>query len=165
MLLFNRSIKYLFVALTGLIVLAGCTFSPVYDADGSNNYAIGFGKPASVVEQTIVQELAFKLGRATTPAYMVNLSTSTATRSIYGVGSQFVRTEYEATVSTSFKLIDTLTDEQVASGQRFASAIYQSSTQNVANNAALSDAYQRAAKDVAGQIELLIVAALKENKP
>lgn len=147
-------------------MLAGCTLTPVYQDSKSGNYQISYAKPASVVEQTIIQELAFKLGRSTSPVYQITLSTSTSTRAIHGVSSpQFVRSETEATVRSKFVLKNISTDEQIAAGERFASAVYQSSSQNIANNSALADAYQRAAKDVARQIELLIIAALNEDQP
>ena len=165
MSLFSQTKRNTVFALAGIFMLAGCTLTPVYQDSKSGNYQISYAKPASVVEQTIIQELAFKLGRSTSPVYQITLSTSTSTRAIHGVSSQFVRSETEATVRSKFVLKNISTDEQIAAEERFASAVYQSSSQNIANNSALADAYQRAAKDVARQIELMIIAALNEDQP
>lgn len=165
MSLFSRPKRKTIVALASMFMLAGCTLTPVYQDNTNSKYQISYTKPASVVEQTIIQDLAFKLGRSSNPAYQLSLSTSTSTRAIHGVSSQFVRSETEATVRSKYVLKNIDTDEQIAAGERFASAVYQNSSQNIANNTAVADAYQRAAKDVARQIELLIIAALNEDKP
>jgi len=165
MLLYNRSIKLLILALVGVFMLAGCTLRPVYDGASTTQFAIQYEKPDTKIEQVIFQELAFKLGRSSAPKYRLSLATSTSDRNMHTVGSQFPRSEQQATVKTSYVLTVIATDEKLLSGSRFSSAIYQKGNQIVANKAAQGDAYQRAAKDLARQIELLIIVAINEDQP
>jgi len=165
MSLFSRSTKFFILALASILLLAGCTLSPVYTEGAAQNYAIEYSKPSSLTDQTIIQELAFKLGRSKgAPKYALVVSSSTAVRTIFSVGSTFPRQEYETTVRSTFVLTSVSTGEQMLKASRFATAIYQGSSQNIANNQAKADAYQRAAKDVARQGELLIISAINEDQ-
>lgn len=165
MSLFSRSTKVGSVLLAGLFLLTGCTLRPVYQDEQRGEQKVSYSAPATVTEQTIIQELAFKLGRSASPSYKLTLSATTKTRSIFGVGSEFVQSEHEATVRASFVLMSINGGEQILKGERFASAIYQANGQIGADKAAQTDAYQRAAKDVARQIELLIAKAIDEDQP
>ncbi|MCZ4272265.1 LPS assembly lipoprotein LptE [Maritalea porphyrae] len=165
MSLFDRRASALILVLASTMLLAACTLRPVYEEYEGGEYALSYQNPTSPIEQTIIQDLAFKLGRSFTPDYALKLSTTTSTRSVFGVESEFTRAENEATVRTSFVLTNINTDKIIAKGERFSSAIYQSSAQEFANKTAQTDAYHRAAKDLARQLELLIVLAINEQKP
>jgi len=146
------------------LVLAGCTLRPVYDADPKQSFALSYSSPSSTTEQALIQQLAFKLGRSDNPVYKLSFSTSTSSRSLFAVGSQFLRSESEAKVTSTFTLIDLVSEEEVARATRFGTAIYQSNPQNVASKSAVKDANKRAALDVARQFELLIASAISEHQ-
>ena len=138
---------------------------PLYEGREARQHSISYSSPSSEIEQTFVEELKFLLGVDNTARYALNISSSTSSQNIFKVGSsQFARSETEVTVSASFSLLDTTSNEEIAKGSRFSRALYQSSTQNIANTQAANDAQKRAAKDLARQLSLLIATAIQENE-
>lgn len=148
-----------------IFMLAACTFRPVYTENSGANFALSYTSPKTNIELALIEELKFRLGQSDTPLYSLETSLGTSSRAIHGISSQFVRSEYEATVRVSFVLTNIETGETLKKGERSATAIYQQNSQNVANKAALDDANKRAAKDVARQIALLVANALNERQP
>jgi LPS-assembly lipoprotein len=165
MLLSKNILAKFFIIAASIFMLAACTFRPVYTEATGNNFAISYSSPKSAVELSFVEELKFRLGKSDTPQFALETNLSTSTRAIHGISSQFVRSENEATVRVSYVLTDISTGEVLKKGERSATAIYQSTSQNVANNEALDNAYKRAAKDVARQISLLVANTLNERQP
>ena len=161
---FKSASKTIITVAASIILLAGCTFRPVYEQSDARKTSISYGAPASQIEQALIEEIKFRLGEDKAGRYKISFATSASTRTINSVSSQFVRTEYEATVRSTYTLIDTQSGDQIGKAERFASAIYQGSSQNVANAQAQKDAYERAARDVARQISLLVSTAIQGNE-
>ncbi|MGJ8528632.1 hypothetical protein [Maritalea sp.] len=164
MLLFKLVSRLVPIVLVSSLALAGCTLRPVYDGQDAGSFAVSYADPSSKIEQSIIEELRFRIGKSSSPLYEVDINASTSTRGLFSLGSSFARNETEARVTGTFILTKVETGEQVATASRFGTAVFQENTQKIAVNTARDDAYDRAAKDVARQLQLLIAQAITKDK-
>jgi LPS-assembly lipoprotein len=150
------------LALLAPLALAGCSgLRPVYgDAGiGASELAFAYAKPQSRLEQIIVQDLALRLGLSEKPdAPEVRVVVTSASRALTRTGTLKPVEHHEATVSAKYTVV--VDDEIVLSGSRRATASYTTSDQVLADEAALKDALERAAHEVAETIRLSILAEL-----
>ena len=151
------------LALAASLALAGCSgFRPVYGESGviQERLELNYAKPSSRLEQIIIQDLALRLGSGRNPdAPIVRIVASSAARTLTRTAVVKPSTQHELTVTASYAVTSS-GGETLISGTRRASATYSSSGQVLADEAAVSDATERAGHEVAETIRLTILAEL-----
>jgi hypothetical protein len=151
-----------FVAIALALLLAGCSgFRPVYDSGsfGRGDMAFRYSEPNSRLEQIVVQDLALRLGRNdadSSPLIRIIVQSSNAALTRTNVAKP--ATSRQATVTVNYTLV--VDGRSVASGSRRASAQYTTSGQVMANDAALRDASERAAREAGELVRLAILGHL-----
>lgn len=166
MWLSSRLIRNALVALVFLApaaALSGCTgFTPVYGENGlgAERVELSYAAPNSRLEQVIYQALALRLGKSSDPdAPRVSISASNAARALTSDIVTVPNRQLEMVVTAAVTLTDK-TGKVLFSGIRKASASYTSGAQLLANQAAETDATERAGKTVAETIRLTLLGAL-----
>jgi hypothetical protein len=147
--------------------VCGCTFAPVYGDQGvaTQKLVLNYGTPNTRIEQVIYQELSLRLGGATAPdAPVVNI---VATRSAFATAFSQTRDPAKPNRVTVNAIVTVTKNGAVLkSFARKASAEYTTNGQVLADNAAVDDAGERAAKAVAETIRLSLIALLMgQNQP
>lgn len=150
------------LALLAPFALAGCSsLRPVYGdaAAVRSEMQFAYGKPASRLDQIIIQDLALRLGNSRDPdAPRITISASSASRALTRTNVVKPVTQYEVAVTATYTV--TADGKVVAKGSRRASASYTTSGQVLADEAALKDATERAGHEVAESIRLAILGQL-----
>jgi hypothetical protein len=145
-----------------LPLLAGCSFTPLHgNNSGNQNKGFAYAEPNSRIEQIIYQELAFRLGKDSSPdASLVTISASQANRRVGRTSPGSIMTAYEAVVTANLS-VTTRGDTPATplSMSRFAAASYETSGQIAADNEAANDAGEKAARAVADSLRLILAAA------
>lgn len=145
--------------------LGACSFSPVYSGALASQplLNLAYAKPNSRLEQVVYQELSLRLGSsdaATAPLATVSVSSSGGDTML----SQTVNPAKALEVTVNATLTITPRDGSTSPPQTFtrvATASYSRSGQVLADNAAASEAAERAAKSAAESLRLAVLAALK----
>lgn len=153
-----RVLRLLTLALMPL-VLAACTFAPVYGdrSTANTSFNLSFKSPASRLEQIVINELVARFGRSTDPAALV-----VAVR----ISSSSVRPGPDTvSVEGLLTVTDPAMDEPVFVGTRTASASYTKSGQSLANQQASNEAAERAALQLAETIRLTLLGVLLNRQP
>lgn len=144
--------------------LGACSFSPVYNSGTLASQPLlnlDYAKPTTRLEQVIYQELSLRFGSsdaATAPLASVSVSS-------YATDVMLSKTDnpnkaIELTLNATLTI--TPRDGSTTPAQRFtrtATANYTRSGQVLADNAAASDAAERAAKSAAESLRLAVLAA------
>lgn len=147
-------------AATGL-ALAGCTFAPVYGEYGiaQGRLELAYNKPATRLDQIIIQDLSVRLGKTDSPdAPVVSISSGVSNRALTHTGTSKPTTQYEVTVTVSYTVTDN--GKVVTFGSRSASAAWTTRGQVLADEAARREAEERAARAAGETVRLSILAAL-----
>lgn len=151
-------------ALLAAATLSGCSgFRPVYGDTGigAERLALNYAKPASRLDQIIIQDLVVRLGSTTDPsAPTLTVGTSAVPRQLTHTNVTKPVTQWEVVVVANYAL--TQGDTTITSGSRRASANYTSNGQVLADEAALKDATERAGHAVADTIRLTLLGALSQ---
>jgi LPS-assembly lipoprotein len=169
------------LAAVALASAAGCTVRPLY---GSGGGASAFGEPAprlaelrgridvapvnTRTEQIVRNALLFGFNGGETPLapfYRVSLSaigleTVVSIQQGSGVPAASL---YRLTVT--YQVVRATDGKVVASGSRFANAPFDRSRQLFAATRAIRDAQERAGRDVAEQIRLVALGAIRKDLP
>lgn len=143
------------------LALAGCTFAPVYGEHGvaKGRLEVAYSKPASRMDQIIIQDLAVRLGKSDSPdAPLVSISASSSTRVLTHTNTTKPVTQYETTVTVAYTV--TANDKVVTLGNRSATAAWTTRGQVLADEEARKDAEQRAARAAGETVRLAILGAL-----
>lgn len=147
--------KRLALVLLAPLVLAACSFSPVYgDRTAANaTYDLAFSSPTSRLEQIVINELVLRFGRSANPDALV-VSVKVSSSSV----------KPGPTIAALDGLI-TITDprapeQPVFTATRTASASYANSGQALANQQAANEAAERAALQLAETIRLTLFGVL-----
>jgi hypothetical protein len=146
--------------------LAGCTFTPVYGDYGvaRERLELAYSRPASRLDQLIIEDLSLKLGKSDDPAApLVTISASASGRTLTHTGTAKPVTQQEATVNVAYSVA--ANGRVLTSGSRSASAAWTSSGQVLADEAARKDAEERAARAAGETVRLSILAALATPSP
>lgn len=155
------------LALAAPLALAGCSsFRPVYGEAGvtQERLALNYAKPGGRLDQIIIQDLILRLGSTkSSDAPEVTISTSTATRALTRTGTVKPNRQMEVAVTASYVIV--AGDRTVLQGSRKAVAAYSTNGQVLADEAALKDATERAAHEVADTIRLSILGGLAAPVP
>ncbi|MHA6730982.1 hypothetical protein [Devosia sp. A369] len=155
------------IAMAGVLLGAGtmlgaCSFTPVYGGTTAAQPALSlaYAKPASRLEQIIYQELALRFGSS--DAETARLAMVTASASAVAIGLSATANPYKltrVTVTATLNISDR-DGTKPLSITRHASADYTTSDQVLANQAAATEAGERAAKAAAESLRLGLLAAL-----
>ena len=172
-------IQRLVATLAMLTFLASCTVEPLnatssgrLSADGTSSSVQQIMKTMSVdavnarVAQQVRNNLLFELnGGKLEPGgqYRVSLRVSPGTRSLAIEGDSLSTTSAQASVTVTYRLIENATNKPIAQGVRRAYASYDQTPQKYANERAIRDAQNRAAKEVAQRVRLAIAKALSSD--
>jgi LPS-assembly lipoprotein len=158
----RRVRSFALAALLPCLLLTGCSgLRPVYGGAGlaESELAFAYAEPESRLEQIIVQDLMLRLGSSDdADAPRLRVVAEASNRKLTRTGTTRPVTHHEATVEADYTVL--LDDEVVLSGSRRASASYTTSDQVLADDAALKDALERAAHEVAETIRLSILGSL-----
>jgi LPS-assembly lipoprotein len=153
--------------LPAFAAISACTLTPVYGdrAQTDEKLALNFGTPTTRVEQVIYQALSFRLGGATSPdAPLVTIVASS-----YGTSTALSVTQDPAKPSRATVTANVTVrkgGKVLQSFSRTATASYTTDGQVLADNSAVTDASERAAKEVAETIRLSLIALLMgQNSP
>lgn len=153
----------LLLALFVPVTLAACSsLRPVYGDNGLTNQAIelAYDKPANRLEQVIYQSLSLRLGEARGPgAPLVSVAATQSSRSLTKGTATSPNRQRQMTVTATITLT-AANGTVLFSGKRAASADYTTDAQALSNQAAETEAAERAAKALAETIRLTLLAAL-----
>jgi hypothetical protein len=155
------------LTLLGGSLLAGCSFAPVYSGAlaASPSLNLAYGKPNSRLEQIVYQELSLRLGETQNQAAPL-LTVSVASNASDMARSQRLDPREPEQVTVTATATITRRDGSKTAPvtlTRFAVANYTRSGQVLADNAALNEAAERAAKSVAESLRLAILADLSRG--
>ncbi|HWJ88168.1 MAG TPA: hypothetical protein VNS12_08875 [Pelagibacterium sp.] len=149
------------LALAASLMLAGCTLAPVHGSSTGSTIApiaLNYAEPQSRLEQIVYQTLGarFRSGDATSPVVWARVSARSSQIGLSRVASPV--TDRQIDVTIVFEVTENNT--VVASGSRSATALYQTTDQSVADDAALRKAEDQAARAAADAVRLALIAAL-----
>jgi len=158
------------LAMIGIAGLSGCLYRPLYgtgtyspDASAYALQQIYIPEVDTRVAQQVRNELIFLFegGKGSAePVYELRLR-------ITSFGSAFAasreardNTAGSVTVNAGYELLDARTKEPIAKGSRVATASYDRTSQNFANDRAIRDAENRAAREAAEAVRLAVAGIL-----
>lgn len=155
---FGRSqvhFKRLVLVLLAPLVLAACSFAPLYGdrAASGTAFNLAFESPGSRLEQIVINELVARFGRSSDPdALVVSVKVSS---------SSVTPGPTIAALDGLITITDPRAPEQpVFTATRSASASYAKSGQSLANQQAANEAAERAALQLAQTIRLTLFGVL-----
>ncbi|MEO4001104.1 LPS assembly lipoprotein LptE [Mesorhizobium sp. CAU 1732] len=164
--------------LAALVTAAGCTVRPMYGdmSPGSSQSATSAAlasveiKPATTrVGQELRNQLIFLLaggaGQPSRPAYTLTLATTAIASSATAVSTSRVNLEPTSgvmTVRTNYRLIETATGKEISRGVRSMQAPYDIPSQEFAALRAVRDAENRAARELAELMRLVVAQELEK---
>jgi LPS-assembly lipoprotein len=156
-------IAALLLALAVPVTLSACSsLRPVYGDNGLTSEAIelAYARPANRLEQVIYQSLALRLGKAGgTDAPLVAIVATQSSRALTKGTATSPNTQRQMTVTATVTL-KAVDGTVLFTGTRSASADYTTDPQALANQAAETEAAERAARALAETIRLTLIAAL-----
>ena len=153
------------------LFLSGCTFQPLYgnsvnESASQTGYAlsaIAVDEVDTRVAQQVRNHLIFLLtgGEQTVDSrYVARLRVRDTNNTFAPTRNQRDDTAGSVTVTVSYDLIETATNTQIGTGSRNATASYDRTSQNFANDRSVRDAENRAAREVAELLRLAFAADL-----
>lgn len=144
--------------------LAACSFQPVYSGKLAENpqLHLAYAEPATRLDQIVYQELAFRLGKTTSPkAPLVSVVVSASSGSPYLSVTANPNAPYEATATATLTVTPRDgVDEKAITITRTAKAQFTQTSQVLTNQAAITEAQERATRAVAESLRLALLAAL-----
>lgn len=147
--------------------LAACSFQPVYSGKlaESPQLQLAYAEPANRLQQIIYQDLAFRLGKTTSPtAPLVSVVVSAGASAPYLSVTANPNAPYESTATATLTVTprDGVDNEPLII-TRTAKAQFTQTSQVLANQAAVTEAQERATRAVAESLRLALLAALAKG--
>jgi len=176
MSLFNSSrhgLLGLTLAFSAILTISGCQFQPLYGERGALS-ATGMGgqlpqvevsQVSSRVGQQVRNHLVFLLGSDKTveKTLRTDLDIRFSNRQLAAVEDAEDSTAGTVTVTVRYRVVNKTDQELIAEGQRVAEASYDRTGQVFANERAVRDAENRAAREAAEAVRLAIAADLSRS--
>lgn len=163
-LLLRKCLILLAIAVAAGALSACSGFRPVYgDAYAPvTRHTFTYADPGSRLDQIIYTELRLRLGPASTSpdALRIHVTTYTTAEDLTRTAVTKPATTAELTVTATVTVVDA-DGETILAGTRRQSALYTTIGQVLADNAARTDAGERAAKTLAETVRLAILGALE----
>lgn len=154
------------LALVSPLALSACSsLRPVYGDNGLTNQAVAlaYAKPANRLEQVIYQSLALRLGKSdSADAPTVTVVAKQSSRALTK-GTAISPNEQRQMTVTADITLKAPDGKVLFSGTRAASADYTTDPQALSNQAAETEAAERAAKALAETLRLTLLAALASS--
>jgi hypothetical protein len=152
------------LTLVAPLALASCTsFRPVYGENGAigRRLEVSYNKPATRLDQIIIQDLALRLGNSQRDEDVpkVSINAYAGSRALTRTAVSKPATQYEVAVTANYSVTDA-EGEVLVSGSRRAVASYTTVGQVLADEEAYKDAVERAGHEVAETIRLSILGQL-----
>jgi LPS-assembly lipoprotein len=151
------------LAVTGLLVVSACGYSPVYapgEASPVIQGRIAFADPAGRDEFMLLQQLERRMGRAAGATHRLDYSTSIRSDAL-AISVSGARTRYNILAQVNYALVDTESGATVLSGTVEDFASYSAAGTTIATFAAEQDARERLMIALGDQlINRLLVADL-----
>lgn len=149
------------------LALSGCGFTPLYGTNGvTSETPLVYAIPATQADQIIYNELALSFPRSTNPdAPVLTISSSGSSRRVgrSSTGLPTTTHEWTHTATATITQADPLNPdlvETIYQGSKSVGATYTTNGQRLADEEAVKEAQNRAAKAVAQSLRLSIKAAL-----
>lgn len=147
--------------------LGACSFQPVYSGRlaESPQLQLAYAAPKTRLEQIVYQELSFRLGKTTAPtAPLVSASVSSSATEPYLSRTHNPNIPREMTVTATVTITprDGI-DTKPITITRTAKAQHTRSGQVLADEAAMIEAQERAARSAAESLRLAILAAVAQG--
>jgi hypothetical protein len=150
-------------ALMAVMALAACSsVTPVYAPDkASAQLAVIYAKPGNRLEQIVYEDLALKLGKATSNAPVLSVKVTAVSRELTSTDlhPNLPATQQEEEVIGDIRLTD-VSGKVLFSGMRSATADYTANSQGLATDRAEADAAARGAHALADTIRLTLLGLL-----
>ena len=144
--------------------LAACSFQPVYSGKLAENpqLQLAYAEPSTRLEQIVYQELSFRLGKTASPkAPLVSVVVSAGGSTPYLSVTANPNKPYEATATATLTVTPRDgVDEKAITITRTAKAQFTQAGQVLSNEAAITEAQERATRAVAESLRLALLAAL-----
>jgi LPS-assembly lipoprotein len=155
-------------ALAALLpLLAACLYRPLYGETGLHSAVDLSQVEVAPVDTRVGQQVRnhlvflFDGGRGEAArAYTLNLRVTSVNSQFAAVRNVRDATAGTVTVTVGYELVNPAKGERVAAGSRVASASYDRTQQSFANERAVIDAENRAAREAAEQLRLAVAADL-----
>jgi hypothetical protein len=149
--------------LLAAIALAACSsVTPVYaPGNAAASIAVIYAKPGNRLEQIVYEDLALKLGKATSNAPVLSVKITAISRGLTSTDLHPVlpATQQEEEVVGQIRLTD-VNGKLIFSGMRSATADYTANSQGLATDRAQADAAARGAHALADTIRLTLLGVL-----
>lgn len=146
------------------VALAACSFQPVYSGRLAENpqLELAYAEPDTRLQQIIYQDLAFRLGKSTSPtAPLVSVAVVAVDTEPYLSDTANPNKPREATVTATLTITPRDgVDSTPITITRTARAQHTRAGQVIADEAAVIEAQERAARAVAESLRLAVLAAL-----
>ncbi len=159
-----------FISIMAVLFLASCQYQPLYGDRGNSAGAgletVGVANVDSRVGLQVRNNLLFLMNggfASSEKTHEAQLRVSYSNKQLASLPLVADSTAGTVTVRASYDLIDLRTGEVVASGLRDATASYDRTGQVFANNRAVRDAENRAAKETAESLRLAIASHLSQQ--
>jgi LPS-assembly lipoprotein len=155
-----------------LATLAGCTVQPLYMPVAGNRYSnvdlskITIGPVSDRVAQQVRNNLVFAFTGGKTPPppeFVLTIEVKSSEQRL-GFTQDETAPSYQVTVEVRFDIKTIADDRSILRSVSRASASYDRSNQNFANERARFNAENRAAQSVADEISLRLSLAIAKNK-
>ena len=147
--------------------LGACSFQPVYSGRLAENpqLQLAYAEPKTRLEQIVYSELSFRLGKASSPtAPLVTASVTTSGTEPYLSATANPNKPREMTVTATLTITPRDgVDTKPITITRVAKAQHTRSGQVLADEAAMIEAQERAARSVAESLRLAVLAALAKG--
>ncbi|MBN9334374.1 LPS assembly lipoprotein LptE [Devosia sp.] len=147
--------------------LGACSFQPVYSGRLAENpqLQLAYAEPTTRLEQIVYQELSFRLGKTTSPtAPLITAKVSTSAAEPYLSATANPNKPREMTVTATLTITPRDgVDTKPITITRTAKAQHTRSGQVLADEAAMIEAQERAARSVAESLRLAVLAALAKG--
>lgn len=147
--------------------LGACSFQPVYSGRLAENpqLQLAYAEPKTRLEQIVYSELSFRLGKTTSPtAPLVTASVSAGGTEPYLSDTKNPNKPREMTVTATLTITPRDgVDTKPITITRVAKAQHTRSGQVLADEAAMIEAEERAARSVAESLRLAVLAALAKG--
>lgn len=144
--------------------LGACSFQPVYSGALAENphLQLAYAAPKTRLEQIVYQELAFRLGKTTSPtAPLISVTVSASDSEPYLSDTKNPNKPREMTVSATLTITPRDgVDSKPITITRTAKAQHTRSGQVLADDQSIIEAQERAARSVAESLRLAVLAAL-----
>ncbi|MEX6506102.1 hypothetical protein [Jiella sp. M17.18] len=175
----SRTPRAAFAAVVAAAILPGCTAGPMYGDHGLTNPATTALAPGQTVaglkgriainqantrsDQIVRNALLFRLNggaKVAEPLYQLNLSADGSEQGI-AIEEGGVATSAIYTMRATYQLVRLSDHRTIATGTRIATIPFDRTNQLYASERALLNARQQAGEQLAAQVELAVVTALK----